>query len=223
MVVIAGRGGVRERKKQQTRATLIDAAVDLCERQGYERTTVEQIAAAAAVTSRTFSRYFGTKEAVVLAMVDELVDATAAELSLVPMEMNPLEALLVAHVHVLNSAQAGGGKITALRLVRMLNIVNAVPALQGQATIFRRHAITLTLANRMGVGLDTRALRLVVETWAAIMLAAVGDLGAGVAVSYLAAADVPALMVDRLTATFSEFAELTNGIGRPAMASSVAG
>ena len=39
--------GLRERKKQRTRATLIDAAVELCDRQGFDRTTVDQIAAIA--------------------------------------------------------------------------------------------------------------------------------------------------------------------------------
>ena len=37
--------GLRERKKKRTRAMLIDAAVELCEGQGFERTTVDQIAA----------------------------------------------------------------------------------------------------------------------------------------------------------------------------------
>ena len=66
--------GLRERKKQRTRATLIDAAVELCERQGFERTTVDQIAAIADVSPRTFSRYFATKDAIALALIDEAVD-----------------------------------------------------------------------------------------------------------------------------------------------------
>ena len=42
---------------------LVDAAVELCITQGYESTTVEQIAAAAEISTRTFSRYFATKDA----------------------------------------------------------------------------------------------------------------------------------------------------------------
>ena len=58
--------GLRERKKQRTRAMLVDAAVTLCIENGYDNTTVEQIAAAADVSPRTFSRYFPTKDSVMI-------------------------------------------------------------------------------------------------------------------------------------------------------------
>ena len=48
--------------RERTRARLLAAALDLFARQGYERTTVAQIAAAAGVTEMTFYRHFGSKE-----------------------------------------------------------------------------------------------------------------------------------------------------------------
>jgi AcrR family transcriptional regulator len=60
------RGGLRERKKQKTRESIQRTALRLFEKQGYEETTIEQIAAAAEISPSTFFNYFPTKEDVVL-------------------------------------------------------------------------------------------------------------------------------------------------------------
>ena len=52
-------------------------------KQGYELTTVEQIAAAADVSPRTFSRYFPTKDAVFLTLIDDYAHEVAIELETV--------------------------------------------------------------------------------------------------------------------------------------------
>src|SRR5262245_14797061 len=57
---------LRERKKQKTRWLIQEHALRLFQEQGYEQTTVDQIAAAAEISPSTFFRYFKTKEDVVI-------------------------------------------------------------------------------------------------------------------------------------------------------------
>jgi AcrR family transcriptional regulator len=57
---------LRARKKQKTRESIQREAMRLFGKQGYDQTTVEQIAAAADISPSTFFNYFPTKEDVVL-------------------------------------------------------------------------------------------------------------------------------------------------------------
>jgi AcrR family transcriptional regulator len=58
--------GLRERKKQKTRESIQREAMRLIGKQGYDQTTIEQIAAAVEISPSTFFNYFPSKEDVVL-------------------------------------------------------------------------------------------------------------------------------------------------------------
>jgi AcrR family transcriptional regulator len=58
--------GLRERKKQKTRDAIQREAMRLIGKQGYDQTTVEQIAAAVEISPSTFFNYFPSKEDLVL-------------------------------------------------------------------------------------------------------------------------------------------------------------
>ena len=200
--------GLRERKKQRTRATLIDAAIELCERQGFEQTTVEQIAAIADVSPRTFSRYFATKEAVCLALVDDAVDVAAVELARLPEDINRLEALYRASVTMYrNTKTAGIGELTAPRLMCTLRIIMSSPTLRQATMEFRPHAVNVELARRMGVDLEDRGLQLVAAVWASIIMTALADLGMDTGWNGVDIDDA----VDRIDETFAQFGGLIGG------------
>lgn len=58
--------GLRERKKELTRASIQREALRLIAERGYEATTCELISAAAEVSTATLFRYFATKEDIIL-------------------------------------------------------------------------------------------------------------------------------------------------------------
>src|SRR5438270_10856854 len=57
---------LRERKKRLAQATIEEAALRLFQQQGYEQTSIQDIADAVMMSSRTFFRYFASKEDVLL-------------------------------------------------------------------------------------------------------------------------------------------------------------
>jgi len=83
--------GLRERKKAKTRAAIQAAALYLFERQGYDATTVDQIAERAEISQSTFFRYFPTKEDVVLH--DRYDPLLLADFRAQPPELSPITAL----------------------------------------------------------------------------------------------------------------------------------
>lgn len=195
--------GLRERKKLRTRAVLIDAAMDLCLKQGYELTTVEQIAAAADVSPRTFSRYFPTKDAVFLTLIDDYADEVAIELETVDAEVGPLEAMRQAHVAVLTRvATRQVGRLTTDRITLMLRVINASDTLKQASFEFRHDLTHVVLAKRMGVDIDDRRVRLANVIFAATIVAACGDLIADTDTVRLG----PLIMVHRLNEAFADVA-----------------
>ncbi|MFB1295694.1 TetR/AcrR family transcriptional regulator [Mycobacterium sp. pW049] len=85
---------LRERKKVHTRLAIRREAFRLFEKHGYSNTTIEQIAHAADVSPRTFYRYFGVKEALLLSddQISPIVEAFVAA----PSEMTIVEAYAFA-------------------------------------------------------------------------------------------------------------------------------
>jgi AcrR family transcriptional regulator len=91
MAATSPQPGLRERKKIKTRTEIRRATYALIAEQGYDATTVEQIAEAAEVSPSTVFRYFATKEDIVL--TDEYDPLMVELLCGRPADEAPLESV----------------------------------------------------------------------------------------------------------------------------------
>lgn len=184
---------------------LVDAAVRLCLEHGYDNTTVEQIAAAAEVSPRTFSRYFPTKDAVVITVLDHLVHAAAGELKSIEASVPPLTALARAHSLALRRVPSGAvAELTNHRLVLMINVISAASALRLSAAAMRLRPLVAEVAGRLGVDVRDRRVAVTMSVWEGVTAAAWGQLVIGPADFD----DSAVIMADLLDRTFGEFIDI---------------
>lgn len=86
----------RQRRTARTRAEIEAAALQLFRDQGFEATTVEQIAAAADVATRTFFRHFPSKEAVLFGDPCRETERMREVLAQRPADEHPMRSLAAA-------------------------------------------------------------------------------------------------------------------------------
>jgi len=92
---------LQERKRDLVRDAIADAAWRLFAAEGYEATTVADIARAAGVSRRTFFRYHASKEDVLVATSDAFAQAMLDAVAARPVREAPLLAIRHALVRVL--------------------------------------------------------------------------------------------------------------------------
>ena len=153
-----GSSGLRERKKARTRASLREHALRLFREQGYQATTVEQIAAAAEVSPSTFFRYFPTKEDVVLQ--DDMDTRMVAAFERQPPGVGPIAAVRAAAREMLTSYT--GTDLDVIRETTRLTMT--VPEVRARALDEFARTITVlaeAVSKRTGRAPDDLAVRTV--------------------------------------------------------------
>jgi AcrR family transcriptional regulator len=148
--------GLRERKKARTRASLREHALRLFRLQGYQATTVEQIAAAAEVSPSTFFRYFPTKEDLVLQ--DDMDTRMITALEQQPAGLGPVAAVRAATRQVFGSYTDAD-----LEIIReTTRLTMTVPEIRARAMDEFARTITVVaeaVAKRAGRAPDDLAVR----------------------------------------------------------------
>jgi len=118
---------LRDRRKRRTAEAIVTAALELFAERGFERTTVEQIAAAADISRRTFFRYFADKEELFFAEDERLLEVVEATLDAAP----PGEPLLELARRATRALAARSTADPERRLARE-RLIAATPALQAR-------------------------------------------------------------------------------------------
>jgi AcrR family transcriptional regulator len=146
--------GLRERKKQQTRQAIADAAKRLFLERSFDRVSVAEVARAADVSEQTVFNYFPTKEDLVYERMDtfehELLDAVRQR----PEGESPLRAFARFILDRSDTAMAGDGRRRVAELTRLVSASPALMARERQVVARYTDALAALLAQEAGASPD---------------------------------------------------------------------
>ncbi|MFE6825564.1 TetR/AcrR family transcriptional regulator [Streptomyces sp. NPDC057690] len=165
---------LRERKKQRTRDALLRAAVELFTSQGYDGTTVDEIAAAVDVSQRTFFRYFAGKDEAALALVEMTVERFVEAVRARPPHEPPLEALRQAVLDGWYSINEVVESVVPVELyLRMYRVIESTPVLLAahlRRSVEVEEDLARVIAEREGLDVDADPRpRLAVAVFSGVM------------------------------------------------------
>jgi mycofactocin system transcriptional regulator len=137
----AGTGGIdrvdgaaayvpRGRRPSTTREQIARQALDLFERDGFDATTVDGIAAAAGISRRTFFRYYSSKRDVVWGEFDAELVRLRDQLMGAPRDEPMMDVLRRA---VVATNRFGAGELDELRI--RMGLISTVPALVAHSAV----------------------------------------------------------------------------------------
>jgi AcrR family transcriptional regulator len=118
--------GLRERKRRQTRERISQAAMALFIARGFDATTIDDIAAAADVSKRSFFDYFPTKEDVIFAWQDAFGESLAAAVAERPADEPLISVIEEALVSVITRAVADP------QTMALTDLIGETPALRAR-------------------------------------------------------------------------------------------
>lgn len=165
--------GLRERKRRETLQRVAQTGLELFVVKGYEQTTLDDIAAAAGISRRTFFHYFKSKDEILLAWQGGLVESVRASVLEASTDQSPLDALCGALLKQASHYDTDTTLVIAhlLRSSDQLRAANQAKYLQMEHAVFealcrlwpqRARREGLRMVAMVGMG----AFRVAVDEWA---------------------------------------------------------
>ena len=168
----ASKPGLRERKRQRTFTEIQSVAIRLFTEQGYEKTTIEQIADEAEVSPSTVFRYFPNKEDLVLS--DEYDPEIFAAIKAAPAGESPIQSIRSALVGIMSGALRADPEPMLARGRLMLS----VPELRARLYDTMRQSerdLAAVVAARAGRAADDFEFRVAIGALMGALMTALGD------------------------------------------------
>jgi AcrR family transcriptional regulator len=137
---------LRDRRKRRTAEAIVAGSLELFTERGFDRTTIDQIAASADISRRTFFRYFADKEELFFAEDERLLEVIEATLDDAPAGEPVLELARRA-----TRALAAHSVADPQRRLARERLIAATPALQARRmtkNLRWEQAITARLVER---------------------------------------------------------------------------
>ena len=159
-----------DRSRQAVVAEIVDTALTLFAEQGYEATTMAQVATRAGVSQRSLFRYFGTKEDLVCGEQDALGDLLVATVEAQPPEVSTWDALRAGFTTLLTASNH-----TPQRVLEISTLIFDNPPLRARYSEKRlkwQRALVPVVEQRMGIESgeipDPRAMGVIATVFACV-------------------------------------------------------
>lgn len=127
------RGGLRARNLEQNRSDVAAVAVELFTTSGFDQVTIDDIAAAAGISKRTFFRYFDTKEDAVLPYERERLEQFRELLA----RRDPDEPVLVSIRRATNALITAADLFDPSDAIARLNLIRDNPSVRAHSLELR--------------------------------------------------------------------------------------
>ena len=149
----------------------VDVALALLAEQGFDATSMAEIAEATGIPADDVVHTLGTKDSIVLTvargMLVAVVDALAESDPQTPL----VDALMAAHSAVVADIIAGTGPVPAERMRKMGKAITSSPDLQKKVAAQRSEMLSGVLAKRSGTSTTDDRVRQGLKLWSAVLAA----------------------------------------------------
>lgn len=146
----------------------VDVALTLLAEQGFDATSMGQIAAATGIRVEDVVRILGTKDAIVLTVARGMLVAVVDKLAESDVQTPLIEALMAAHSTVLADIVAGTGPVP---LERMGKTITSSVDLQKKVSAQRTEILSGVLADRFGTTPTDDRVQQGIKLWSAVLAA----------------------------------------------------